>query len=200
MAEARIDSFTPANNTACGEMQMKISLKRGNWNVVAVNNRNLIHAAIMFLLCLLALGCSDSLEAKNRRLFSLVNTSFANDAKTKEKYRYAVASGTVTGKARIDIVCKCSEMHLDELKGILNAYQPEMKYRRGPYGTSRLVSSADLSLLAELKELINAYERLLSMVRDNQDVTIENVHEYVVMVNLHKHNFYGRARELHLMK
>ena len=77
MAEARIDSFTPANNTACGEMQVKISLKRGNWNMVAVNNRNLIHAAIMFLLCLLPLGCSDSLEAKNRRLFTLVNTSFA---------------------------------------------------------------------------------------------------------------------------
>lgn len=67
----------------------------------------------------------------------------------------------------------------------------------GPVGC---LLAFDLSLLAELKELINAYERILSLVRDNQDVTIENVHEYVVMVNLHKHNFYGRARELHLMK
>lgn len=200
MAEARIDSFTPANNTACGEMQMKISLKRGNWNVVAVNNWNLIHAAIMFLLCLLPLGCSDSLEAKNRRLFTLVNTSFANDAKTKEKYRYAVASGTVTGKARIDIVCKCAEMHLDELKRILKTYQPEVRHRRGPYGSSRLEFSADSSLLFELKGLINAYESLLLVVKENQNATLENVHEYVVMVNLHKHNFYSRARELHLMK
>ena len=179
---------------------MKTSLKYGNKIVVAMGTRNLIYAIIMFLLCLSFLGCSDGIDVKNKKLFALVNTSFVNDAKEKQKYRYEVGIGLFTEKDRINVVCKCAKTHLDELRGILTAYQPEVRYRRGPYGTSRLVHSADLSLLLELKGLINAYEGLLSLVRENQDVTLEQVHEHVSVVNLHKRNFYERARILGLMK
>ncbi len=168
--------------------------------LIIMNTRNLIYAVIMCLLCFSFCACSDGIEAKNKRLFVLVNTSFVNDAKKKQKYKYEVGIGSFTEKDRINVVCKCAEVHLEELKDILSAYQPEVRYRRGPYGTSRLDHSADLSLLFELKGLINAYEGLLSLVRTNQFVKIENVHAHVGVVNLHKRNFYERARILGLMK
>ena len=161
---------------------------------------SLIYATLICLLCFSFLGCSDSIETKNQRLFLLVNTSFVNDAKAKQKYKYEVRVGSFTEKARINVVCKCAEMHLEELKRILKTYQPEVRHRRGPYGSSRLEFSADSSLLFELKGLINAYESLLLVVKENQNATLENVHEYVGMVNLHKRNFYERARILHLKK
>ena len=161
---------------------------------------SLIYAILTCLLCFSFLGCSDSIETKNQKLFLLVNTSFVNDAKEKQKYKYEVRAGSFAEKDRINAVRKCAEMHVEELKRILKTYQPEVRYRRGPYRTSRLEFSADSSLLFELKELINAYERLLLFVKENQDAALENVHEYVGVVNLHKRNFYERARILNLKK
>ncbi len=161
---------------------------------------SLIYAILTCLLCFSFLGCSDSIETKNQKLFLLINTSFVNDAKTKQKYKYEVRAGSFAEKDRINAVRKCAEMHLEELKRILKTYQPEVRYMRGPYRTSRLEFSADSSLLFELKELINAYERLLLFVKENQDAALENVHDYVSMVNLHKRNFYERTRILNLKK
>ena len=161
---------------------------------------SLIYATLTCLLYVSLLGCSDGIEVKNKKLFLLVNTSFVNDTKAKRKYRYEVRVGSFTEKSRINVVCKCAELHLEELKRILKTYQPEMRYRGGPYGTSRIEFSADSSLLLELKGLIKAYEDLLLFVKERQNVALENVHEYVSMVNLHKRNFYERARMLHLIK
>lgn len=78
---------------------------------------SLIYAILTCLLCFSFLGCSDSIETKNQKLFLLVNTSFVNDAKEKQKYKYEVRAGSFAEKDRINAVCKCAEMHVEELKG-----------------------------------------------------------------------------------
>lgn len=166
--------------------------------VVVMNVLKLLSVAIMCLLCNFFCGCSNDMEVKNKKLFNRVDASFVTDAKGKRNYRYAVGMGCLTEKERIDIVCQCAEAHLCALKSILHDYQPEVRYRRGPYRTSRLESSADFSLLFELRGLIIAYEGLVARIKGDAELTLEQVHGLVAMVNMHKCNFYERARQLQL--
>ena len=143
-------------------------------------------------------GCSEDIDEKNSKLLNLVDMSFVRDVKAKHKYRYEVGIGGLTEEERIDVIRECAERHCKELKEILEKYQPEMRIRRGPYGTSRMVFSADQSLLSELKALIGVYESLLLFLREHEDASIENVHKYIMSIRLHKRNFDERARLLRL--
>ena len=163
-----------------------------------MNFRRLLNIVAIGLSCISFYGCSDDVKERNQRLFDRVNASFVQDAKAKSKYRYVVGIGSVTEKERVGIVCQCAEVHLQELKRILEDYQPEVRCRRGPYRMSQLVFSADSSLLFELRGLIRSYEELVEQIKGNEVITLEVVHGLVDSLNQHKHNFYQRARILHL--
>lgn len=165
-----------------------------------MHTRTLIKLAAIGLLCSSSHGCSEDIEARNRRLIVLVNDSFVNDAKSKEQYRISVGVGDLSDRERIGIVCACAETHIHELSKILSDYQPEVKTRRGPYGTSGMWFSADSSLLFELKGLIWSYEDLVKQIKADENISLDHVHELVGRVNFHKRCFFERARGLRVMR